>query len=255
MVLAAAGRNEEAERAFRQALALCEKNVSDYPDVLASWADLANSGSGLALLLDRTSRPKEAIEAAQKMQECYAQLCIRTSNEPVYVAAQAVNLADLGRRLAENNRREEAKEAYRKAAELYEKFGSQFRDGLSISRAAQAEFFHKMSPILLSLGRTTEAVKAARWAVELYEKLPGPGSPDGTDPPWWRLAVSHHHLGRALIAAGHHGDAIAAYRKALGLRPERAMFNNDLAWMLVTAPDRKLHDPTKPSAWLKKRSS
>ena len=47
----------------------------------------------------------------------------------------------------------------------------------------------------------------------------------------------------ALIATGRHDEAIAVYRRALELRPERAMFNNDLAWMLVTAPDQKLREP------------
>ncbi len=62
-------------------------------------------------------------------------------------------------------------------------------------------------------------------------------------PPWWRLANSHHLLGRGLIAAARYGEAIAAYRKACELCPERAMFNNDLAWILVTAPDPKLFSP------------
>jgi tetratricopeptide (TPR) repeat protein len=59
----------------------------------------------------------------------------------------------------------------------------------------------------------------------------------------WRLALSSHLLGRARIATGRHAEAIGAYRKAVALRPDRALFNNDLAWMLVTAPDPRLHDP------------
>jgi len=94
------------------------------------------------------------------------------------------------------------------------------------------------------MGRSVEAVGAATRAVELYERLP-PKPHGDSGPPWWRLARSHHHLGRALIAAGRHGEAIAAYRKALELLPEQAMFNNDLAWMLVNRAGSKARDPSE----------
>ena len=57
--------------------------------------------------------------------------------------------------------------------------------------------------------------------------------------------MSQHLLGRLLIAGSRHHEAAAAYGEALRLLPEQGMFNNDLAWLLVTAPDSKLQDPGK----------
>jgi tetratricopeptide (TPR) repeat protein len=45
------------------------------------------------------------------------------------------------------------------------------------------------------------------------------------------------------IHAGRFHEAKTLYEKALTLEPDHALANNNLAWLLVTCPDVKFHDP------------
>ncbi len=65
-------------------------------------------------------------------------------------------------------------------------------------------------------------------------------------------APDHVVLGNMLVRKGLRDDAIpsyklaiACYRTALELHPGNACSHNDLAWILVTGPHPKLHDPTE----------
>jgi tetratricopeptide (TPR) repeat protein len=61
-------------------------------------------------------------------------------------------------------------------------------------------------------------------------------------------ADAYHYLGLALVRLGQHEQGIAAYRDALRLRPDWPDAMNDLAWLLVTAPDEKLRDYKEAAA-------
>ena len=52
------------------------------------------------------------------------------------------------------------------------------------------------------------------------------------------LATIYHHLGE-------HAQAKAAYEKALAIQPAQPSVLNNLAWLLVTAPDSSLRDPVR----------
>ncbi len=52
------------------------------------------------------------------------------------------------------------------------------------------------------------------------------------------LAMVHHHLGE-------HEEALLAYDKALELDPSDPTVLNNLAWLLLTAPDTHLRDPAR----------
>lgn len=49
------------------------------------------------------------------------------------------------------------------------------------------------------------------------------------------LAMVHHHM-------GNYGKAVSAYEKSLVLGPETAVALNNLAWILLTAPDKSIRD-------------
>jgi serine/threonine protein kinase/Tfp pilus assembly protein PilF len=264
-----AGRLADAEGEFRRAIRQREELSGDYPDVPGHGAMLADSEAALAETLEKSGHPVDARQSYQKALALYDQYTARVPERAVfYRPAQVSVLCELGRLLTRDRRPAEAKEARRRAADLYEALSAQIPGELPFSRARAADLHLTMTRVYLVLDRPRAAVEAAGRAVKLYEdlvaQLPddlGPRgrpadsdrSPDHADGtvafpntgPRWRLAVSNHLLGRALIASARPGEAIAAYRKAVALRPDRALFNNDLAWMLVTAPDPRLHDPAE----------
>ena len=54
--------------------------------------------------------------------------------------------------------------------------------------------------------------------------------------------------GDTLLNVGRRGDAIAAYEKAIALKPHNAGILNNYAWVLATAPEDKLRDGHKALA-------
>jgi serine/threonine protein kinase/Flp pilus assembly protein TadD len=81
---------------------------------------------------------------------------------------------------------------------------------------------------LMGVGRLTEAEAAHRKAIEL--------SP--------RFAKAHSNLGAVLRRQGRLNEALDAYRAAIEHDPTFAGAYSNLAWILATAPDEKLRDPT-----------
>jgi serine/threonine protein kinase/Flp pilus assembly protein TadD len=239
-VLAATGRAGDAEAAIRRALALYEKHFADDPDAVESLEGQAGAQSGLASLHEQARRHKEEAEAHQGVLRCYARLIAQSPGELSYEIARIGRLCDLARALAADNQPAQAKQAREQALEIYEELAPRVIGQEAVPRTLRAAFDHDGIRVLLGLGRPREAAEPAERAVGLYEVLMAE-LPD-TKESRWRVALSSHLLGRARVATGRFGEAIAAYRKAVALRPDRAMFNNDLAWLLVTAPDRRADD-------------
>ncbi len=153
------------------------------------------------------------------------------------------------------HRRPEAKQALQRAADLCKELAARIPDDPSLGRDYQAECYFQWTRALVPLGRWREVAETARQAVDLYTSLAAQRS-DGPAPGEvmyrWRLAVSSHLLGAALAATGSPRQADAAYRRAVALHPERALFNNDLAWFLVSAKDSPPHDPAEAVAFARK---
>jgi serine/threonine protein kinase/Flp pilus assembly protein TadD len=268
-LLALTGRPAEAEGEYRRAIRRREELFADFPDVPGHAVVLADTEVGLGGLLEKMGRLGDTRQSYQRAVGLYEHYAARVPDRATYYRiAQVRVLFELGRLLAQDRRPDEAKEARRRSAGLYEALAARIPGDPFISRWQEADLHFEISRIYLALDRPREAVEAAGRALKLYEKLvaqspddPGPqGRPSDSNyapgdakgavafpdtGPRWRRALSNHLLGRALIADARHGEAIAAYRKAVALRPDRALFNNDLAWLLATAPDARLHDPAE----------
>ncbi len=240
-VRGARGRTPDAEAAYRRAIALLEEHAAEFPDLPGYWLDLVVFHCEIADLLQKAHRPEEAIVAYRKAREAVGQLRARSPDE-LFVIREIEICRNLGHQLAKEHQRAEARQVYEQAADLYTTLMARLADHPEITPNDRALLQYWMSPILLALGRPHEALDAGREGVALYKELVA-RSPD--NPRRGFLARCHHHLGRALIALGRHAEAIAAYRDALAIEPDRAQFNNDLAWILVTAPDPKLHRPAE----------
>ena len=60
-----------------------------------------------------------------------------------------------------------------------------------------------------------------------------------------QFALAHNNLGASLAAQGNFDEAIAAYRQAIEINPKLASAYNNLAWVLATANDSQLCNPSE----------
>jgi tetratricopeptide (TPR) repeat protein len=244
--LGALGKGEEALTNIRQAVAIAEKLVEDFPDVcdhrdclvegrdylasalIARQPDEAERllrqnlmggarGHGLLstyrLLGDlflATRRLPEAEEACRQGLKCAEKMA---TERPSTQSNLGIHLRLLARSLA-TRRPQEAEEHLRRAIPIYEKLATDFpasphhRHHLAMAHIEHAE-------VLKQLGRTAEAEKAYRRAVDVYEKL---ATDFPTIPMFRQFAFDRRFdLGQLLVQAGRPQDAQQVYGEAVTL--------------------------------------
>jgi protein O-mannosyl-transferase len=91
---------------------------------------------------------------------------------------------------------------------------------------ADAEARNNLGNALLQKGSVAEAINHFQQAAQL--------KPDDEQ--------IHYNLGNALLQSGRTGDAIIHYQKALQIKPDYAKAQNNLAWVLATAPQAALRN-------------
>jgi serine/threonine protein kinase/predicted Zn-dependent protease len=247
-ILAETGREGAAEAEYRRAIGLAEQLAADFPDVPGYRCDLIAAEVGLAGVHERAHRSGEAVAVYRKALDGYEHLLALSPDEPPYPIAQFYLLSNLGRILAADRRPAESRDAYERATKVYESLVPRLAGAPGVSRVGWADLHFDATRFYLGLGRPRDAAEAVRKAIALYEELLAESpdeAPNDMSGYGWRLAVSSNLLGRALIAAGRAEEAIGPYRRAVALRPQRALFHNDLAWLLVTAPDPRLRAPAE----------
>ncbi len=247
-VLNRAGRPDDAVEVLRRAVALSEAALVGSPDAAERRADLIPTLRILAATLQRTRRPLEAIEAFEKALAFYDTEIERSPSDLQRPLGKVDVLNELGRLLAEERQPAKARETFQNASDICDKLAAQIPYDPAIGREFQADCYFQWARALAPLGRQRDAAETARKAVELYASLAAQRS-DGPAPQEvfyrWRLAVSSHLLGVALAATGNPREAADAYRRAVALHPERALFNNDLAWFLVASKSPPAHEPAE----------
>ncbi len=247
-VLLRAGRTEDGVGVLLRAVALAEEVSAGSPDAAEHPAYLPSTLRTLADALQRAGRPAQAIETFEKALASYDVTTERSSGDLQRPLGKADMLNDLGRLLTDAHRPAEARGAYQKASDSCENLAAQIPNNPVIGREFQADCYFQWTRALVPLGRRGEAVETARKAVELYTGLAAQRSdgPSSQEVHYrWRLAVSSHLLGVALASTGSFREAADAYRRAVALHPERALFNNDLAWFLVGSENPPAHDPAE----------
>jgi Flp pilus assembly protein TadD len=89
-----------------------------------------------------------------------------------------------------------------------------------------AEAYYNRSSVLFAKGRTAEAAADLEKVLEIQPND----------------AEAHTALGNALLQKGSLQEAIAHYEKASALAPEDPHSRNNLAWVLATSSDARIHD-------------
>jgi tetratricopeptide (TPR) repeat protein len=208
--LAARHRYAEAEKAFRDALAILTKGLGEeHLETTTSYANLAANLSG-------QGKHREAQPLFQKALDLNKKLL----GEEHPDTAQSYN--NLAYNLDAQGKYKQAQPLHRKALDLHkERLGEQHpRTALSYNNLA----YH-----LNAQGKYREAQPLLQKALAIRKKVLGEGHPD--------TAQSYNHLAYNLKAQGKYREAQPLYQKALDLRkkvlgeehPDTALSYNNLA--------------------------
>jgi serine/threonine protein kinase/tetratricopeptide (TPR) repeat protein len=227
------GEYQDAETAYREALAVSDRLAKDFPDQLDFRRDLAASYGNLGNLLSLTGRPKEAEAAYRDALGVHRQLVAAAPDRPDLRQVRAKCQLNLGILLSDMGRPEEAAAAYRDALALLTQLAAELPHRADIRQ--ELALGHLNLGIVFSDTNQPELAEAAnRDALALFEKLVAefPHRSDFRQD----LATSHSNLGVLLRRTGRLEAAEAAYRHALDVRrklaadfPHRPDVRNDLA--------------------------
>jgi serine/threonine protein kinase/Flp pilus assembly protein TadD len=208
------GRHEPAEKAYRQALQLCEQLVAEHPQVPEYRQDLATTHNNLGVLLKDTGRPAEAEKAYRQALQLRERLVAEHPQVPEYRQGLAGTHTNLGVLLEASGRLADAEKAYRQALQLYQRLVAEHPQ-VPQYRQELASTHNNLGALLETTGRAAEAEKAFRQVLQLRERLVAehPQVPEHRR----ELAMTHNNLGNLLQITGRADEAEKAYRRAVQL--------------------------------------
>jgi tetratricopeptide (TPR) repeat protein len=213
----------------------------DHPSL--EWLDalLTKAGNLGALMQIVDSMPQHTLALRERagiaQQAVASALNELAGDQPELIAEQARALTNLGIRLSDLGRREDALAVAAEAVSLYRTLAAQRPDAF---RPDLAGSLNNLAGRLNALGRWEDALAAAEEAVSLRRTLAAQ-RPDAFRPD---LAMSVNNLAAMLSELGRREDALAAAEEAVSLRrtlaaqrpdafrPDLAMSVNNLATML-----------------------
>jgi serine/threonine protein kinase/Flp pilus assembly protein TadD len=214
------GEDAEAEKLYRQALALSAGLADEFPDRLEYRVDQAHHYGYLAHLLTHR-RPHEAEEACGRGLALLNEVVARSPGVPEY-RARLANLQDqLGSVLSQLNRSRAAEASYRQALEI--------RQGLAVADPDAPEYqsdlgstFHNLAHLLMNRGERSRAALGAS-TVALA------GSPGAGGPLLAASALAPERIEGLPQARQLISGAIAHQRKALEKEPGNTNYRTFLA--------------------------
>ena len=227
------GELQEAEAAFRDALALRKQLAADFPTRPDFRQELARTYGNLGLLLRDTGRLQEAEAAYREALKLQQQLAADFPTRPDFRQELARSHHNLGTLFYQTGRLKETETVWRDALALRKQLAADFPTRPDF-RQELARTYGNLGLLLRDTGRLQEAEAAYREALKLQQQLAAdfPTRPDFRQ----ELARSYHNLGMLLYHTGRPKVAEAALRDALALRkqlvvdfPTRPDFRQELA--------------------------
>ncbi|HEY7423308.1 MAG TPA: serine/threonine-protein kinase, partial [Gemmataceae bacterium] len=233
------GQKEEAAKAFREVIAICEKLAADSPTKLTEYADfVGHSARRLSLMLSG-DRIQERLALVQKAAEIYGKLTAAHSDSTYFLHFEADTHRLLGDVLSTLKRYEEAEKAYRQAVDLFQKLpGGKFVPGGYRNITEEVAAYSGLANLLMARNRSEDAATVLRQAIALYEKFPN-------DP--------HSQLALVLVRDQFHrrfgqwDKAIAEYSKDIERNPKRSepWSSRGFAHLSLRQWDKSIQDYTK----------
>jgi serine/threonine protein kinase/tetratricopeptide (TPR) repeat protein len=210
-ILAEAGRHQQAEMSYRQALALYGELVAEHPEVPGYRSNLASTHSALAYVL--LGRPREAEKAFREAIRLCEELVAERRDPTGYRGQLIGSFTALGNFLSGAGRSAEAERAFQQAIDLIEESGEALdRTG---ARGLRPRAESGLGQVLAATGRREAAEKAYRRAIAEQERL-ADRFPDVT---MYRgnLATDSARLAALLTQAGRRDEAALFRRSARDL--------------------------------------
>jgi serine/threonine protein kinase/tetratricopeptide (TPR) repeat protein len=239
-----------SEKAYRQAVALCQQMATDFPHRPEFRQVSALSQNELGRLLRDSGRSSEAESAYVEAAAILKQLAADFGNRGEYRQALAGVLNNLGILLQANGQLTEAENAQREALAIRKQLAADFPDEPTVRRAL-AMSHSNVGWLLQSTGKRKEAVAAFVEAVALQRQVVGnlPNQPEN------RLGLGKYllNLGNALAETGRPKEAEAASAEGLAILkqlvvdfPNRPEFHQELAERVGKKPQPATEEQERP---------
>jgi tetratricopeptide (TPR) repeat protein len=225
-------RHDEARRSLLSAVETLQRVESGVKTPSLS-AELASHAVDLGSFVFLDGRPDEAKRAFQLAYDQLDPRRLGPQVEPAATEWRAFRQQTLSRLYRARGEDSKAKDAYRKALVEY---------GSLVQRAPEEpDHRYRLVETYLqaawlfatsednSVRDPNEAIRLAKQALEI-------------DPNNGSCAIQASQL---LSTLGKHDEAAETLRSLTQRLPERADLHNNLAWILTTSPDQRLHDPAQ----------
>jgi tetratricopeptide (TPR) repeat protein len=217
LLLADLGKRREAEQQYRQALALLERLVADFPAVPGHRQELARSHSILARLLAELGRQREAERQYRQALALRERLVADSPAVPEYRARLEGSHNDLGILLAGLGRLPEAEQHYRQALALEERLATDF--------PAVPQYQVDLGGSFCNLGNLFRAGKRPSESLVWYEKAIRTLTPVYHEYPQRRdvkqfLRSSHSGRARAYDGLRKYAEAVKDWDRVIELSPQ-----------------------------------
>jgi serine/threonine-protein kinase len=212
-ILFGLGHLAEAEKQWREAIALYEALVAIQPRVLAYQQELTACRSGLGAALGTRGDHQRAIEELRRAIKLVEEPKTKNASLSDYQQkVRASSYTSLGRELHETGDVRGAIVAHRRAIELFEPV-AQSQPSVAEFQDVLGRSYHGLANGLAATGDHDHAINEFRRTVKLYEELvaarPGNRSYQGT------LGMARSSLGRELLATGDSRGATEVHRRAV----------------------------------------
>jgi tetratricopeptide (TPR) repeat protein len=213
------GQRDEAVLGYREAIALRQKLVDEFPGVPQHRQELARTHAQLGRVFVTLGKQPEGETALRQALALQEELAADFPDEPEYRLDEANSHKDLGWLLHTQHKYAEAESCYGRALGLYHQLRTA-APAVAKYRLYMAALHRKLGALLADLHKFAAAEEASRQAIALLEKL----VEESPDKPDYRslLADSHTELGVVFARQIKGREAEASYRAALAIREKLA---------------------------------
>ena len=205
----------KAEEDYRKALALWERQVTDFPDDMARRSHLAESHCGLARALQATGRKEDAAAHFGQSVRLQEQVVARPPVNPDHRGYLSATYNEYGRSLEHLSRAQEAEQQYRQSLRVSAELAEDFPH-VPAYRDLWRNSYYSLSQILHRERRSGDAEPIVREVVDLAEHLVVQ---------WPTIPSFQQQLATARIDHGFDADLPAA-----GCPRQSRNFNGRLRW-------------------------
>ncbi len=220
------GKANQAEQAYRRAVALLEELLAEVPTHIDYSRDWATAMQRMARLLGETGRLSEAEATYRALLERQKATAIAPGAEPDHRHELALTWNGLAVVLHRAGSDAEAESAWRDASTIWNQLAAE-HPGIVRYRAELAGTQHNLASLMLNLGQFKQAEPLLRATLRVRRRL---ATETTLALDRQKLALTHHNLGILFKTTNRAEEATTEYREAISL-------GEQLVAEMATVPD------------------